>query len=216
MCSLDFYPHGIFRGQDVNASLKDGGRSPAGVRRRLRVALVVSEIALASLLLVAAGLTLRSFQAVLNLPAGFQTTNRLTASVSLPTAKYRSDESLLTTFNQIEEKLRDLPGVRAVGATSHLPLSGRDSRRGIGIEGREPTPDTPTRAHPRSVTPGYFQAMGITLLVRPRIHGRRHRTAPTVASSTTRWRDVTGRARRRSASGIQLNGVDETGSKWSA
>jgi putative ABC transport system permease protein len=149
--------------QDVNASLKDGSRSAAGVRRGLRMTLVISEVALASLLLVAAGLTLRSFQAVLNLPAGFQTANRLTASVWLPTAKYRSDESLLTTFNQVEEKLRGLPGVRAVGATSHLPLSGRDSRRGIGIEGREATPDVPTRAHPRSVTPGYFSAMGIAL-----------------------------------------------------
>ena len=65
-----FLPAWHLASQDVNASLKDGGRSPGGVRRRLRVALVVSEIALASLLLVAAGLTLRSFQRVLDLPAG--------------------------------------------------------------------------------------------------------------------------------------------------
>lgn len=158
-----FLPAWHLSRQDVNASLKDGGRSPAGVRRRLRMALVVSEVALASLLLVAAGLTLRSFQAVLNLAPGFQTKGTLTASVSLPTATYQTDESLLTAFTQIEEKLRSLPGVRAVGATSHLPLSGRDSRRGVGIEGREPTPDVPTRAHPRSITPGYFSAMGIML-----------------------------------------------------
>ena len=150
--------------QDFNTSLKDGGRSPAGVRRRLRVALVVSEIALASLLLVAAGLTLRSFQTVLNLPAGFQAKGVLTGSVTLPGARYRSDESILTAFGQIEETLRSLPGVRAVGATNLLPLSGRDGRRGVSIEGREPTPDVPTRAHTRSVTPGYFRAMGITLI----------------------------------------------------
>lgn len=159
-----FLPAWHLASQDVNTSLKDGGRSPGGVRRRLRVALVVSEIALASLLLVAAGLTLRSFQTVLNLPAGFQTKGSLTASISLPAARYRSEESQIAMFDQIEEKLRALPGVRAVGATNLLPLSGRDGRRGIGIEGRTPTPDVPTRAHPRSVTPGYFQAMGITTI----------------------------------------------------
>jgi putative ABC transport system permease protein len=159
-----FLPAWHLASQDVNASLKDGGRSPGGVRRRLRVALVVSEIALASLLLVAAGLTLRSFQAVLNLPAGFQTNGTLTASVSLPYARYRAEEAVLTTFTQIEEKVRSLPGVRVVGMTNLLPLSGRDGRRGVGIEGREPTPDVPTRAHPRSVTPDYFKAVGMTVI----------------------------------------------------
>jgi putative ABC transport system permease protein len=159
-----FLPAWHLASQDVNVSLKDGGRSPGGVRRTLRVALVVSEIALASLLLVAAGLTLRSFQSVLNLPPGFQTKGILTATVVLPGSRYREDSSLLAAFDQIEEKLRSLPGVRSVGATTLLPLSGRDSRRGVGIEGRPPTPDTPTRAHPRAVTPGYFQAIGITLV----------------------------------------------------
>ena len=159
-----FLPAWHLASQDVSASLKDGGRSPGGVRRRLRVALVVSEIALASLLLVAAGLTLRSFQRVLEQPAGFHVDRTVTVTITLPPARYRSDDAYLSTFEQLEERLRSLPGVRAVGATSLLPLSGRDGRRGVGIEGREPTPDTPTRAHPRSVTPGYFQAMGITLL----------------------------------------------------
>jgi putative ABC transport system permease protein len=159
-----FLPAWHLASQDVNASLKDGGRSPGGVRRRLRVALVVSEIALASLLLVAAGLTLRSFQAVLDLPAGFQTKGSLTASVTLPVARYQADAELLAAFGRIEDQIRALPGVRIVGATSHLPLGGRDGRRGVGIEGREPTPDVPTRAHPRSVTADYFRAMGITVI----------------------------------------------------
>jgi putative ABC transport system permease protein len=159
-----FLPAWHLASQDVNASLKDGGRSPAGVRRGLRVALVVSEIALASLLLVAAGLTLRSFQAVLDLPAGFQTRGSLTASVTLPAARYRSDAEILDAFRRIEDQIRALPGVRIVGATSLLPLGGRDGRRGVGIEGREPTPDVPTRAHPRSVTVDYFHALGITVI----------------------------------------------------
>ena len=159
-----FLPAWHLASQDVNASLKDGGRSPGGVRRRLRLALVVSEIALASLLLVAAGLTLRSFQAILDLPAGFQTKGSLTASVTLPEARYRSDAEVLTALDRIGEQIRTLPGVRVVGGTSHLPLGGRDGRRGIGFEGRPPTPDVPTRAHPRSVTADYFRAMGITVL----------------------------------------------------
>jgi len=64
-----------------------------------------------------------------------------------------------------------------VGATSHLPLSGQQARIGVGIEGREPKPDEPTRAAPRGITPGYFQAMGITLK-----QGRGFATQDTVAS----------------------------------
>ncbi len=152
-----------FASQNLNESLKDGGRTPAGIRKRLRLALVTSEIALASLLLVGAGLTLRSFQTVLQSDAGFEQHGVLTVMVSLPPARYRGDERILTTFERIEQEFRSIPGVRTVGGTMALPLSGQDGRRGVGIEGREPTPDVPTRAHPRSVTPGYFQAMGIRL-----------------------------------------------------
>jgi putative ABC transport system permease protein len=176
-----FLPAWHLASQDVNASLKDGGRSPSGVRRRLRVALVVSEIALASLLLVAAGLTLRSFQTVLDLPAGFQTKGSLTGSVTLPAVRYHSDEAILSAFGQLEEQLRALPGVRAVGATNMLPLGGRDGRRGVGIEGREPTPDVPTRAHPRSVTPDYFRAMGATVIAGRPFTAADAVTAPKVA-----------------------------------
>jgi predicted permease len=150
--------------QDVNESLKDGGRSPAGVRKRLRMTLVVSEIALASLLLVGAGLTLRSFQTVLRTDTGFRQDGLLTALVSLPNPKYREDAQQVAAYDEIERRFAALPGVRSVGATSHLPLSGEDSRGGVEIEGREPTPDTPTRAHPRAVTLDYFRTMGIRLI----------------------------------------------------
>ena len=149
--------------QDVSDALKDGGRSPGGIRKNLRLALVVSEIALASLLLVAAGLTVRSFQSLLNADAGLRSDGVLTFNIALPESRYRVPETQVAAFDQIGERLRTLPGVIAVGATSFLPLSGADSRRGVGIEGREPTPDTPTRAHPRSVTPDYFPAIGISV-----------------------------------------------------
>ena len=148
-------------GQDVNESLKDGARTVGGLKKRLRGALVVTEIALASLLLVAAGLTMRSFQSLLNTNSGVEENGVLTFGISLPTSRYRAAEMRAATFARIEETLRSLPGVSAVGATSFLPLSGADARRGVGIEGREPPPDTPTRAHPRAVTVDYFRAMGI-------------------------------------------------------
>ena len=150
--------------EDVNQSLKDGGRCPGQLRRRLRAGLVVGEIALASLLLVGAGLTLRSFQRLLNTDAGFETAGRTVALVTLPGRKYTDDQTRLTTLEEIERKFEAIPGVRAVGATSRLPLGNENSRMGVGIEGREPTPDTPTRAHIRAVTGRFFGAMGITLV----------------------------------------------------
>jgi predicted permease len=149
--------------QDVSESLKDGGRT-FGVRRRLRVALVVSEIALASLLLVGAGLTLRSFQTLLQADPGFRQEGLLTAFITLPAGRYRDDGKRVATYDEIERRLASLPGVRSVGATSHLPLSGQDSRSGVGIEHRERTPDSPTRAHPRAVTLDYFKTMGIRVV----------------------------------------------------
>jgi putative ABC transport system permease protein len=153
-----------FASQDLNDVLKEGGRSPGGVRRRLRVALVVSEIALASLLLVGAGLALRSFQTVLRAEAGFNTSGVLTAMVALPESRYRGAEPKIAAFSQLTERFGSIPGVRSIGGTTLLPLSGLDGRRGIIVENREPVPDSPTRAHPRSVTAGYFKAMGIQVV----------------------------------------------------
>jgi putative ABC transport system permease protein len=150
--------------QDVNTVLRDGGRSLVGVRRRLRVGLVVSEIALASLLLVGAGLTLRSFRALLDTQPGFHADRVITTQIVLPGSRYRGPERFASTFDSLEQRFRSIAGVRAVGATSHLPLSGQDSRRGIMVEGYVAPPDTPTRAHPRVVTPGYFDAMGVQLV----------------------------------------------------
>ena len=149
--------------QDLNDILKDGGRSPAGIRRRLRLALVVSEIAIASLLLVGAGLMLRSFQNVLGNEAGFKVEGVLTTVIALPESRYPGDRKL-GAFEEIEQRFRTIPGVRSVGAIHVLPLSGRDSRRGIVVEGYEPAPNSPTRAHPRAITPGYFQTMTVQLL----------------------------------------------------
>ena len=159
-----FLPAWHLASQDLHNVLKEGTRTGGLVRRRLRVALVVGEIALASVLLVGAGLTLRSFQALLHAQPGFASDGVLTTFVTLPGRRYGSDEKRLAAFDQIEQRFASVAGVRAVGATSHLPLSGQDSRLSVSIEGFNPPPDVQTRAHPRSVSPGYFQTMGIALV----------------------------------------------------
>lgn len=127
--------------------------------------LVTTEIALASLLLVGAGLALRSFQALLRTDVGVRTDERLAAFVSLPPARYRTDGQRVAAYDEIERRFAALPGVRAVGATSHLPLAGQDSRTIVAIEGLDLAADAPpARAHPRAVTLDYFRTMGIRLM----------------------------------------------------
>ena len=149
--------------QDVGESLKDSARTAGGVRRRIRLALVVGEIALASMLLLSAGLTLRSFQTLLREDPGVTTERVLTAMVALPSSRYPNNDKRVSALNEIARRLAAIPGVRSAGATSRLPLGAENSRRGVVIEGREGTPDAPTRAHPRAVTGDYFRTMGIAL-----------------------------------------------------
>ena len=147
--------------EDPADPLKEGGRSPVSLRRRLRFALIVAEVALTSLMLVGAGLTLRSFQQVLSQDPGIDTTGRLTFSVSLPRLRYPDGAATTRFFTELDSRLAGETLVRRVGATNSLPLTASDGRRGVVIDGREVGPDDgPTRAHPRSVTSHYLQAVG--------------------------------------------------------
>ncbi len=147
--------------EDPNDPLKEGGRSPVSLRRRLRFGLIVAEVALTSLMLVGAGLTLRSFQQVLSQDPGIDTAGRLTFSVSLPRLRYPDGAASTRFFTELDSRLAGETLVRKVGATNNLPLTASDGRRGVVIEDREVGPDDgPTRAHPRSVTSNYLQAIG--------------------------------------------------------
>ena len=148
---------------DAPADTAEGRRpQPGRPRRTLRFGLVVAEVAFTSLLLVGAGLTLRSFQQVLIEPAGIETDNRLTFNVRLPRARYNTAEAYNRFFGDLERRLAAEASVKRVGATSALPLTGADRRNGIAIDGIERGPeDGPTRAHPRTVTPGYMEAAGV-------------------------------------------------------
>ncbi len=167
---------------DLAAALQQGGRSPVSLRRSLRFGLIVAEIALTSLVLVGAGLTLRSFQQVLLQPTGFSTDQRLTFVVRLPRARYTTPDAFDGFYANLEERLAAEPTVRRVGATSSLPLSGMsDMRNGIDVEGYERgEEDPPTRAHLRAITPGYIPAAGMRL-TRGRAFDETDRTGPHVA-----------------------------------
>jgi putative ABC transport system permease protein len=149
---------------DMTDTLKEGGRGAAGVRRPARIALVVGEVTLAALTLVGAGLVVRSFSQTMAQPLGFDSSQQLTFSIAVPSARYKTPEERRAILVDIERRLAALPGVRSVGAVNLLPLGGGDSRTGIGIENRERKPDDPpTRMHPRIVTPTYFSTVGIPI-----------------------------------------------------
>ena len=151
---------------DVQEALKDGGRQVgAGVRhRRLRQAFVVSEIALAVVLLVGAGLMLRSFGSLRRVNPGYNTANVLTMRLQLPSAKYRDDAQRIRFFRDAIARIQEVPGVQAAGAISYLPLSGLVAGTGFTIEGQPPPPPGHDYVIDVAVCDdGYFRAMNVPL-----------------------------------------------------
>ncbi len=145
-------------------ALKEGSRgSTEGIRsNKARSVLVVSEIALALMLLACAGLLLKSLSRLASTPPGFQTHGVLSASLNFPEAKY-TQERFLRVLDAFEVRLRQLPGVTSAGDVLIVPLSGNDMVTGVEIEGRpEKGPERP-RTRINMAGAGYFQAMGIPL-----------------------------------------------------
>ena len=154
---------------NLNDSLKEGGKSESGQAsgsRRLRSALVVSEIALAVVLLASAGLLIKSFIRLQQIDPGFQTDNILTMVVRLPDATYPDDPKIVQFFGQALERVRQLPTVRSAGMVNFLPLyGGLGSATGFKILGQpEPPPGQGPVTDVRAADAGYFQTMGIPLL----------------------------------------------------
>jgi putative ABC transport system permease protein len=150
---------------DLNDTLKEGGRGASGFRGRSRSLLVVTEIALSLMLLVGAGLMIQSFLRLRQVNIGLDARNVFTATVILPSAKYRTREQRTTFFKELVERVRNLPGVDAASATATLPLSGANWGRSLTVEGYPvlPVGQAPMIQH-TVVTPGYFRTMGISLL----------------------------------------------------
>jgi putative ABC transport system permease protein len=150
---------------DLNDTLKDAGRGSTSSRHLFRSGLVVSEVALTLMLLIGAGLMIRSFYRLQKVDPGFNYDRMLTFNVSLPPKKYPEDQQKVSFFEQLTEKLRALPGVQTVGVSSGLPLGNNGWQTSFRIEGQpEPEKGHVPLTEACIATPDYFQAMGITLL----------------------------------------------------
>jgi predicted permease len=152
---------------DPKRGLYEGGRSSTGSARqqRLRNALVVSEVSLACVLLIGAGLMLRSFLNQLNLDPGFKQDHVLTGVLSLPQAEYKTDADNARFFTRLMAALRSIPGVQYAGAGSDLPWTGYDENAGgFTIEGKQPPPHQQFHARYHMATPEYFRALGTPLV----------------------------------------------------
>ncbi|HKY42654.1 MAG TPA: ABC transporter permease [Pyrinomonadaceae bacterium] len=146
---------------NLTESLKEGDRGSAGGRGRLRSVLVVSEVALTLTLLVGAGLLIQSFRRVLQVDPGFEPQNLLTMQVSVNNP---DGQQVSTFFNQLQENVRKLPGVKSVAISNGLPLAGANHPT-FFIEGRpRPEKGKEPGAIRYTVSPDYFQTMGIELL----------------------------------------------------
>jgi predicted permease len=147
--------------------LKEGGRtSSEGVSRgRVRQILVTSEIALSVVLLVGAGLLIRSFLQVLGIDPGFHSEQVLTMRINLPQDRYSQPEQVSAFYKEVLRRVETLPGVQAAGASAALPLSGLGGSGTVTIDTQAVPDDRKTpEADWRPVTPGYFKAIGMTLL----------------------------------------------------
>jgi putative ABC transport system permease protein len=147
-------------------ALKDGGRdaSDAVPNRRARQVLVGGELALTLMLLVAAGLLIKSLHRLSGVDPGFQANHVLTLRTSLPLARFAEGDEI-PFYQQLEGRVHALPGVVRVGAVNILPLSPNYSCDGFDIVGRPmPPPGQEPCAEARSITPGYFSALGVPLL----------------------------------------------------
>lgn len=152
---------------DPRQGLQQSGRSTTASRHqsRLRSALVISEVSLACVLLVGAGLMLRTFLNLVHLDSGFREEHLLTASLSLPHERYQTGDQTAKFYLELARNLNHLPGVQSAGAGSDLPWTGYDENAGgFTIEGKKPAPHEDFHARYHMATPGYFSAMGISLL----------------------------------------------------
>ena len=152
---------------DTRGPLQDSGvrTSPSRARRATLRALVVSEIGLALVLLISAGLLLEAFRKVLHVDPGFRPENVITFGINLPDVKYKEDTQRVAFFESLLDRLRAVPGVKSVGAATATPLGGH---WGNFWEAEDNPPLGPTDKNPVTLqvvaTPGYFDAIGMTFL----------------------------------------------------
>jgi putative ABC transport system permease protein len=149
---------------DVHETLKESGRGTSG-RQWLRSALVVVEVATTLVLLISAGLMIRSFYLLQKVNPGFSDQQLTSFSISLPEKKYATDEARQSFYNGLLENIRALPGVESTAAASGLPLGNNGWQTSFVIDGQPPPPREQTPLMEAClVTPDYFKAMNIPVL----------------------------------------------------
>ena len=181
---------------DLHGQLRDAARTMAGAGalwsrgQQTRRVLVVAELALSVMLLVGAGLLIRSFVRLLDVPPGFNPTRTLTLELSMIGRRYGDAETVIQTYRRIGERMASLPGVNASGAVSALPLSQMFAWGPITVEGRAPQPgEAFINVDQRFVGGDYFQAMEIPLLRGRFFNDQDLRTNPRVTIIEQRMAD---------------------------
>ncbi|HKD92788.1 MAG TPA: ABC transporter permease, partial [Terriglobales bacterium] len=152
---------------DVQSELKEGNRtsSAGATHSRVRSSLAIAEAALALVLLVGAGLMMKSLYRLLQVDPGFRPDQVLTMTISLRPDQYSKDAAVRNFWDQVLERVRELPGVESAAVATNTPMTGNHSRLDITIEGMaEPRPGNYPHPDAHVISPGYVQALGINLL----------------------------------------------------
>lgn len=156
---------------DVNMALKAGGRSSRGSgglnlkHDKLRGALVIAELAVSLTLLAGAGLLIRSFARLISVPPGFNPDHVISMQVAVGGPKYKDDAPIAQFYQNLSERVRNLPGVTAQGAISSLPLTSAVGWGGLDVEGYLPPANQPElQVDKRGATPDYFRTLQIPLI----------------------------------------------------
>jgi len=166
---------------DLHLAIKEGTRRTGGSSHRVRGMLVVSEVALALMLLVGTGLLLRSVHGLLAVQPGFDTAHLLTMQVSTIGPRYNGDSTTRNYFDRVLLAVRNTPGVEAAALTTQLPLSGDFDKYGVHIEAHpRANPEEDPSAHRYAVSPGYFKTMRIPLLRGRLLDEHDNATSPSV------------------------------------
>ena len=154
-------------GRSLTQAWREGDRAGGSGRagHRMRSGLVVAEMALAVMLLMGAGLLIRSFAAMTRVQNGFQADHLLTFRMALQGPRYQGADALRQRVPELEQRLREIPAVQSVGIATVLPLSGRGSMIDFAVEGAPPLPpDVNGEIATASVTPDYFKTIGARVI----------------------------------------------------
>ncbi|MFY9570625.1 MAG: ABC transporter permease [Blastocatellia bacterium] len=175
---------------NFNEWLKEGSQGLSGGRRqsRVRSIMVISEIALSLVLLIGAGLMIKSLARLLTVDPGFKPDNILTMHLALAGSKYSVSDKQIRFFQEVTRRVEDLPGVQSVGLISAAPLSGGVYAGGFSIEGGSPIAETDSLvADRRMINPRYFTTLGIPLVAGRYFTERDDQLSPSVAIVSESW-----------------------------